>query len=1024
MRNARSLTMTRLIAPALALLLAANPAPAAPAVYAEGDFAAVEKVDAHMHLYGEMPEFAARAAADGFRVLTINVNYRDFPPIAVQQRDAAALARAWPERIAFAATFDAAGSGQPGWLAGVERGLEAAFAEGAVAVKFWKDIGMQHRDPGGRAVMIDDPRFDPLFGWLEQRGVPVLGHQGEPRNAWLPLAEMTIRGDRQYFAEHPQYHMAGSAEWPTHEQQVAARDRMLDKHPRLAFVGVHLASLEWDVDRIAAFLRRYPNASVDLAARLSHLELQASRDHAKVRRFFIEFQDRILYGSDFSRGDGQSDAEFGAEAHEGWLADWKFLAGSGELRSGEFEAPFRGLALPRAVIDKVYRENARRLFPTAWHGAAVLGDGIRLEFDRGMKSRVVATTGAVRPLGPFTESETFETAAGEVGGFTLQSQATDLVSDAFGEGRRTILTGRSGALVKEVEVTAYAGRPGWLFFRTRYRNGGTAPLQVQGFTGHRYAFEPGLGRGEPAFWSYQGASYESRPDWVLPVEPGYKRGNDLGMNDSDYGGGTPVVDVWRRDVGLAIGHVELLPKLVALPVERAGRGDVTLSLRMKRERTLAPGETMETIRSFVAVHGGDYFGTLRAYASAMQAQGIKLPTAPEDAFDPIWCAWGYGRGFTPAQVFETLPVVKQLGFGWAVLDDGWQVALGDWRPRSDKFPAGDADMKALVDRIHAAGLKAQLWWAPMGADAGSRTAHEHPDWLLRNADGSTRTISWWDSQYLCPAVEGVREDAAAFARKAIGEWGFDGLKVDGQHLNAAPECFNPAHRHDSPAAAPEGVPGFFAAIWEAAQSVNPRAVIEICPCGTGYSFFTLPYLNMTVASDPESSWQIRSKGKTLKALAGDGIAYFGDHVEMSDGGEDFASTFGVGGVIGTNFAWPGAPGEKDRELLLTPEREKTWARWVRLYQALRLSEGEYVGGLYDIGFDRPEAHVVRKGDALYYAFFAPRHAGTVELRGLEPDRSYAVLDYVNGVELGTVEGPVATLPVRFTRSLLVEAKPR
>jgi hypothetical protein len=114
--------MTRLIAPALALLLAANPAPAAPAVYAEGDFAAVEKVDAHMHLYGEMPEFAARAAADGFRVLTINVNYRDFPPIAVQQRDAAALARAWPERIAFAATFDAAGSGQPGWLAGVERG--------------------------------------------------------------------------------------------------------------------------------------------------------------------------------------------------------------------------------------------------------------------------------------------------------------------------------------------------------------------------------------------------------------------------------------------------------------------------------------------------------------------------------------------------------------------------------------------------------------------------------------------------------------------------------------------------------------------------------------------------------------------------------------------------------------------------------------------------------------------------------------------------------------------------------------
>ena len=144
---------------------------------------------------------------------------------------------------------------------------------------------------------------------------------------------------------------------------------MLDKHPGLKFVGVHLASLEWDVDRIAEFLRRYPNASVDLAARLSHLQLQASRDHDKVRRFFIEFQDRILYGSDFGRGDGQSDAEFAAEAHEGWLADWRFLAGSAELHSDEFNAPFRGLALPREVIDKVYRENARRVLPAAWRTA-------------------------------------------------------------------------------------------------------------------------------------------------------------------------------------------------------------------------------------------------------------------------------------------------------------------------------------------------------------------------------------------------------------------------------------------------------------------------------------------------------------------------------------------------------------------------------------------------------------------------------------------------------------------------------
>jgi alpha-galactosidase len=656
--------------------------------------------------------------------------------------------------------------------------------------------------------------------------------------------------------------------------------------------------------------------------------------------------------------------------------------------------------------------------------AAVQGDGIRLEFDEGMKTRVVATFGRETVLGPFTESETLLTQEGEARGFAFQAAETGPVADTLGEGRRTVVTGRAGSLVKEVEVTAYAGRPGWLFLRARYRNEGTTAVPLRGFTSHRYEFDPLPGAGEPAFWSYQSASYESRPDWVLPVKAGYSRGNYLGMNDSDYGGGTPVLDVWRPDVGLAIGHVELLPKLVSLPLERDKRGQARLALTMKRELTLEPGQSMETIRSFVAVHRGDYFGTLRAYGAAMQAQGIRLPEAPKDAFDPIWCAWGYGRKFTPAQVFETLPVVKQLGFGWAVLDDGWQVALGDWRPREDKFPAGDADMKALVDRIHAAGLKAQLWWAPMGADADSRTAREHPEWLLRNADGSARVITWWDSQYLCPAVRGVREDAAAFVRKALGEWGFDGLKVDGQHLNAAPECFNPAHGHASPADAYEGVPAFFEAIWAAAQSVNREAVIEICPCGTGYSYFTLPYLNMAVASDPESSWQIRSKGKTLKALAGDRIAYFGDHVEMSDGGEDFASTFGVGGVIGTNFAWPGAPGEKDPELLLTPAREKTWARWVALYEAMRLSEGEYLGELYDLGFDRPEAHAIRKGDSLYYAFYAARHDGKVELRGLAPGRAYAVRDYVNDVELGRVTGPVGRVDARFQRSLLLEARPK
>jgi alpha-galactosidase len=669
----------------------------------------------------------------------------------------------------------------------------------------------------------------------------------------------------------------------------------------------------------------------------------------------------------------------------------------------------------------------------------ISGAGIALEFDANLHSRVIALFGNERvPLGPFSASETVQTSSAEVADFALRdvdhTEAPIPPGDPLGAGRRHRVVGKAGGLEKAVEVSFYDDFPNAAVIQTTYANIGSAPVTIASWTQNRYAIAAAFttdvavgtagtaGTAEPVFWSYQAASYEPRPDWVLPLKKGFRQENFQGMNADDYGGGTPVVDVWRRDAGLAVGHLELVPKLLSLPVTRPTREQATLAIRQAVGRTLAPGETLATLRTFAAVHRGDYFRSVELYSAMMQRQGVRLPTAPADAYQPIWCAWGYGREFTPEQVIATIPLAKKLGFGWVTLDDGWQVAEGDWTPVPSKFPRGDADMKAFVDRIHAAGMRAQLWWSPMSADPGSRTEREHPDWLLRNRDGSPRKVSWWDAYYLCPALQGVREDARAFARKALGEWGFDGLKIDGQHLNGAPPCYNPAHGHAAPEDASEGVPGFFRGIWEEAQATRPGAVVELCPCGDAFSFFNLPYLNMTVASDPESSWQVRLKGKTLKAMHGRSIAYFGDHVELSEGGEDFASTFGVGGVVGTNFAWPGAPGKKDKKLLLTPEREAKWAFWVKLYQQMRLSEGEYLGELYDIGFDRPEAHAIRKGDAMYYAFYGDRFRGRVELRGLEGKR-YRVRDYESGRDLGVVEGPRAPLDVSFEKHLLLEARP-
>jgi len=653
------------------------------------------------------------------------------------------------------------------------------------------------------------------------------------------------------------------------------------------------------------------------------------------------------------------------------------------------------------------------------NGLLVKGKDIQVEFNQEMHSRLIAVFGKERVIGGFTPSESIVISGNKIDRFALQGQTSEAVHDKLGTGVRTTITGTAPSLKKTVIVTTYDRLPRMAFFDVEYTNTGATDLSVDGWTNQHYSITAASGTAQPAFWSYQSGSYEKRPDWVLPLKPGFYQENFLGMNAADYGGGTPVVDVWCRDVGIAVGHVELVPKLVSLPVAAQDADHASVAVKFKHSQVLKPGATLKTFRTFAAVHQGDYFETLRDYRAVMMDQGVQFAKAPDSAYGPIWCAWGYGRKMTPKQLFDALPVVKKLGFTWVTLDDGWQTNQGDWLPQPKKYPRGDADMRALVDKIHAQGFKAQLWWAPLTADPNSELVKKHPEMLLLNADGSKRKISYWNSWYLCPADPAVVKYHEAIVEKALKVWGFDGLKLDGQHMNGVPRCYNPAHHHKKPEDSVEAAPKFFQAIYDTALRVKPDALVEFCPCGTAYSFFTLPFLNMSVASDPESAWQVRTKAKTLKALEGNSVAYFGDHVDLYH--DDFASAVGVGGVVGSNFTWPEGSAEKKRNDL-TPAREELFEKWLRIYKAKMLSRGEYLGGLYDIGFDRPETHAIRKDGAMYYAFYAPHWSGKIVLRGLA-DRRYRVTDYVNNKDLGTVRGPSADLTVSFDKHLLVEAKP-
>jgi len=657
---------------------------------------------------------------------------------------------------------------------------------------------------------------------------------------------------------------------------------------------------------------------------------------------------------------------------------------------------------------------------------ASLGDSlIRLQFDRRMRCRVSHAQGTrYQPLTRYRCSDFLVLADGRrITDFDLQQHATAAVNGVHGPGTRLRMTGRSeDGVEKSVDLELFDRYPGFVFSRVTYRNLSAATISVRGWRNGDFliAAADARGGGAPGFWCFSGGSHADRRDWVQPVKHGFAQKDFLGMTASDYGGGTPIVDVWRRDCGLAVGHLELTPKLVSLPIQEQ-RGAVRIAVSAQHSRELAGGDHFDTLETFVAAHRGDYFATLDAYRRIMAERGIQAAAPPAPSYESIWCAWGYERACTSQLIEATLPKVQQLGLRWAVIDDGWQSAVGDWRPNRARYPRGDDDMKKLVRSIRSHALKPRLWFSPLSTAPGSDLLHDHTDMLLLDRDGAVQEISWWNSFYLCPAYAPTVRYTQSLVAKFIGDWGFAGLKIDGQHLNGVAPCFNPAHNHRRPEESVEQLPQFYRAMYETATAIDPEVVMELCPCGTCYSFFNFPYMNQAPASDPESSWQVRLKGKTLKALMGPSAAYSGDHVELSDHGDDFASTVGIGGIVSTKFTWPVDPKPRD-SFLLTPPKEAEWRRWIGIYQDRMLPLGHYRGELYDIGFDRPEAHVVEKSGRLYYAFFADRWRGAITLRGLGAG-AYRLRDYVNDRDLGTVSAGHNRLDLAFEHALLLEAIP-
>jgi len=322
---------------------------------------AIPKIDVHAHYRTDSPELVSTLAEWNVRAVLVNVTGGD-RKIAEKWRDYRTLQAAHAGRFFLVTTFDPFRFNEPDFVATTIAQLRADIAAGAKAVKVWKDIGMELKDADGRYVQIDHPRFQPIWDFLADQHIPVMAHIGEPLAAWRPLNDSSPHF--WYYKNNSQYHAFSRPEIPGHETIIAARDRWVARNPRLTIVAMHLASLEYDVDEVGKRLDRYSNLYVETAARINDLAMQPS---PKVRDFFLRYQNRVMWGTDFGEGSTSR-----AQLEASFDQQWRYYARGDTVTLGSargWHRTVQGLDLPLTVLDKFAHRNAERVLLARRRGA-------------------------------------------------------------------------------------------------------------------------------------------------------------------------------------------------------------------------------------------------------------------------------------------------------------------------------------------------------------------------------------------------------------------------------------------------------------------------------------------------------------------------------------------------------------------------------------------------------------------------------------------------------------------------------
>jgi predicted TIM-barrel fold metal-dependent hydrolase len=308
-------------------------------------------IDVHTHVndaHGESPEIPAEelvAMMDRCNVRTLVILTGGWGDRLQQVLDR--MVKPYPGRFVVFAEMDWSRIDEPGFGDSMVQQLRDAVARGARGLKIKKDFGLGVRDRTGALVAVDDERLDPVWAECGRLGVPVAIHTSDPDAFFLPVDGENERYDE--LGKHPDWSFHGDR-FPRKPALLAARNQVFARHPATSFIALHVANHPEDLDDVAAVLDRYRNVVVETGAR--HAEL--GRQPRRARAFFLKYQDRILFGTDF-------------RPEEAMYRNWfRWLETADEAfdywnSPGQGRWTISGLELPAPVLEKVYRRNAERV---------------------------------------------------------------------------------------------------------------------------------------------------------------------------------------------------------------------------------------------------------------------------------------------------------------------------------------------------------------------------------------------------------------------------------------------------------------------------------------------------------------------------------------------------------------------------------------------------------------------------------------------------------------------------------------